>query len=75
MSRSSTPAVLHAAIIDPANWIWHDDTTGLPTSPLVEATAEHDLREARLVPPSNPDLNDWVIVSPRTSERPTAVSL
>ncbi len=59
---SLAPAALEAAFIDPANWTWHDDTTGLPASPLLEATAEHDLREAWVVPPANHDLNDWVIV-------------
>ncbi len=59
---SLAPAALEAAFIDPANWTWHDDTTGLPASPLLEATAEHDLREAWMVTPLNPDLNDWVIV-------------
>ena len=59
---SLAPAALEAAFIDPANWTWHDDTTGLPTSSLLEATAEHDLREAWVVPPQDPDLSDWVIV-------------
>lgn len=34
----------------------------MPTSSLLEATAEHDLREAWVVPPQDPDLSDWVIV-------------
>ncbi len=56
------PAAFEAAFIDPTNWTWHDATTGLPTSPILEATAEHDLRETWLVPPLNPDSGDWVIV-------------
>jgi len=59
---SLAPAALEAAFIDPANWTWHDDTTGLPTSPILEATAEHDLREAWLAPAQNPDSGDWVIM-------------
>ncbi|MCP4655534.1 MAG: hypothetical protein GY856_08965 [bacterium] len=59
---SLAPADLEAAFINPANWTWHDDTTGLPTTPILEATAEHDLREAWVVPPVDPDQNEWVIV-------------
>lgn len=59
---SLAPADLEAAFINPANWTWHDDTTGLPTTPILEATAEHDLREAWVVPPVDPDHNEWVIV-------------
>lgn len=59
---SLAPAAFETAFIDPANWTWHDDTTGLPASPILEATAEHDLREAWLVPPVDPDGSNWVIV-------------
>lgn len=59
---SLAPSALEAEFIDPANWTWHDETTGLPTNPILEATAEHDLREAWLVPAQNPDGGDWVII-------------
>jgi len=56
-----TPPELEAAFIDPANWMWNDGTTGLPTTPILTATTEHDLREAWVVPQSNPDAA-WVII-------------
>ncbi|MGD8456374.1 MAG: sortase [Anaerolineales bacterium] len=58
---SLPPAQFEAAFIDPNNWTWHDDTTGLMSSPLLTATAEHDLREAWLVPKSDPD-DPWLVV-------------
>jgi len=56
---SLAPAALEAAFIDPNNWTWNDDTTGLPTTAILAATAEHDLREGWLVPNTG---TDWVIV-------------
>jgi len=58
---SMAPADLEAAFINPANWTWHDGSTGLPTTPILSATDEHDLRECWVVPNSDPDA-DWVIV-------------
>lgn len=48
--KSLTPAQLEAAFINPANWTWHDGTTGLPSMPILVATSERDLREAWVVP-------------------------
>ena len=58
---SLAPAALEAAFINPANWTWHDGTTGLPASPILSLTTEHDLRECWVVPNSDPD-GDWIIV-------------
>jgi hypothetical protein len=58
---SLPPADLAAAYIDPANWTWHDGATGLPTTPILTATAEHDLREAWVVPQTDPN-DSWVII-------------
>ena len=58
---SLPPAELEAAFINPANWTWHDETTGPAANPILSATAEHDLRECWLVPSSDPDAG-WVIV-------------
>ena len=55
------PAALEAAFIDPANWTWHDDTTGPAASPVLTATAERDLRECWLVPRSSPSLG-WTLI-------------
>ncbi len=41
---SLAPAAPEAAFIDPTSWTWHDGTTGLPTSPLLEATTEPSAR-------------------------------
>jgi len=58
---SLAPAALEAAFINPANWTWHDGTTGPAANPILSQTAEHDLRECWVVPNSDPDA-DWVIV-------------
>jgi hypothetical protein len=58
---SLPPAALEAAFINPANWTWHDGTTGLPASPILSQTAEHDLRECWVVPQTDPDV-PWVII-------------
>ena len=58
---SLSPAALEAAFINPANWTWHDGTTGPASNPILSATAEHDLRECWVVPNTDPDA-DWVIV-------------
>jgi len=58
---SLAPAALEAAFINPANWTWHDGTTGPASNPILSATAEHDLRECWVVPNSNPNAN-WVII-------------
>jgi hypothetical protein len=52
---SLASAAFEAAFADPANWTWHDGTTGLMSTPLLTATGEHDFREAWLVPNSDPD--------------------
>lgn len=55
------PAALETAFINPANWTWHDGTTGVPSTPILQATAEHDLREAWMV--GNPDPDDaWTVI-------------
>ncbi|RIK59540.1 hypothetical protein DCC62_28655, partial [candidate division KSB1 bacterium] len=58
---SLAPAALEAAFINPANWTWHDGTTGPASNPILSATAEHDLRECWVVPNSNPNA-DWMII-------------
>ena len=58
---SLPPADLEAAFINPANWTWHDGTTGPAANPILSGTTEHDLRECWVVPNSDPDA-DWVIV-------------
>ncbi len=52
---------LAEAFIEPENWYWHDGTTGLLSTLLLSKTAEHDLREAWVVPQSDPDA-DWTII-------------
>jgi hypothetical protein len=58
---SLSPAALEAAFIDPANWTWHDDSSGPAANPVLSATAEHDLRECWLVPRSTP-FAPWILV-------------
>ncbi len=58
---SLAPAALEAAFINPANWTWHDGTTGPAANPILSSTAEHDLRECWVVPNSNPNA-DWMII-------------
>jgi len=58
---SLAPAALEEAFINPDNWTWHDGTTGLPASPILSETSEHDLRECWVVPNSDPDA-DWLII-------------
>jgi len=58
---SLSAAALETAFIDPTNWTWNDDTTGLPTTPILAQTAEHDLREGWLVPNSGGGTN-WTIM-------------
>jgi len=58
---SLPPADLEAAFINPANWTWHDGSTGPAANPILSETSEHDLRECWVVPNSNPDA-DWVII-------------
>ena len=61
-ARANLPAAdLEAAFIDPANWTWHDGSTGPAATPILIATGEHDLRECWVVPSSDPDAA-WTIV-------------
>ena len=60
-SASLAPAALEAAFINPANWTWHDDSTGAAAAPVLSATAEHDLRECWLVPRTSP-AEGWVLM-------------
>jgi len=61
-AAASLPAAqLEAAFIDPANWTWHDGTTGPAANPIFSETAEHDLRECWAVPQSDP-ADPWVII-------------
>jgi len=55
---SLLPAELKA-FINPANWTWHDGTTGLPCTPILAATVEHDCRECWLVPSSS---TSWTVI-------------
>jgi len=54
---SLPPAELEAAFNDPKNWTWHDGTTGLPSTPILTKTDEHDCRECWLVPSSGTQWN------------------
>jgi len=58
---SLPPADLEAAFINPANWTWHDGTTGPAANPILSETTEHDLRECWVVPNTDPNA-DWVII-------------
>jgi hypothetical protein len=58
---SMSPSAFETAFIDTSNWTWHDDTTGPAASPIMTATAEHDLRECWLVPTIDPS-QGWVII-------------
>jgi len=60
---SQNPGVLEANFINPANWAWHDGTTGRLSSghALLYETAAHDYREVWMVPQSDPD-DPWVIL-------------
>jgi len=61
-AKPSLPAAdLEAAFINPANWTWHDGTTGPASNPILSKTSEHDLREAWVVPNTNPDA-PWMII-------------
>jgi len=60
-SASLGPAALEAAFINPANWTWHDDSTGAAAAPVLSATVEHDLRECWLVPRTSPS-EAWVLM-------------
>jgi hypothetical protein len=60
---SQVLATLEANFIDPANWTWHDGSIGrlTPDHALLYQTADHDYREAWLVPQSIED-DPWVIM-------------
>ena len=58
---SLAPPALEAAFINPANWTWHDDTTGPAAAPVLSETAEHDLRECWLVPRTGTS-EGWVLM-------------
>jgi hypothetical protein len=62
LKASLTPSQQAAAFIDSDNWTWNDDTTGSPpATPIFSATTEHDLREAWVVPRSDPSRR-WVLI-------------
>lgn len=58
---SLSPAQLETAFINPANWTWHDNTTGPAAAPIVTETTAHDLRECWLVPRTIPT-RVWTII-------------
>lgn len=58
---SLSPVDLEAAFIDPNNWTWHDGSTGPAAAPILPANLIHDLREAWLVPSSDPD-SGWTLI-------------
>jgi hypothetical protein len=58
---SLPPAELEAAFIAPANWTWHDGSTGPASSPILSETVEHDLRECWVVPQPSTD-GDWLVI-------------
>jgi len=49
---SLAPAQLETAFINPANWTWHDGSTGPPAPEIaiLRETVEHDLRECWVLP-------------------------
>ena len=60
---SQEPGVLEANFLDPANWTWHDGSTGrlTPAHALLYETADHDFREVWMVPQSDPE-DAWVFL-------------
>jgi hypothetical protein len=60
---SQDPATREANFIDSSNWTWHDGSIGrlTPAHALLYQTAEHDFREAWMVPTTN-DFDPWVII-------------
>jgi len=58
---SLSPADLEAAFLDPANWTWHDGTTGPAAAYILSETAHHDLRECWLVPATSPDADMTIV--------------
>jgi hypothetical protein len=60
---SQDQGILEANFINPANWTWHDGSTGRLTSAhaLLYRTASHDYREVWMVPQTN-DEDPWVIL-------------
>jgi hypothetical protein len=55
--------VLEANFIDPANWTWHDGSTGrlTPSHALLYGTADHDYREVWMVPQPSPN-EPWIVI-------------
>lgn len=60
---SQDPATLEANFINPANWTWHDGSTGrlTPAHAILAETSDHDYREAWMVPRSDPGM-PWTII-------------
>lgn len=60
---SQDPATREVNFIDPSNWTWHDGSVGrlIPAQALLYQTADHDYREAWMVPTSH-DFDPWVIL-------------
>ncbi len=55
---SLPPGELEAAFINPANWTWHDGTTGLAGTPILSANG-HDCKECWVVPNGR---YEWIIL-------------
>ena len=58
---SPRPSQFQAAFVNPDNWTRHDGTAGVAANPILSSIAEHDYRECRAFPDSDPD-NDWIIL-------------
>jgi hypothetical protein len=60
---SQDPAVLEANFINPANWTWHDGSTGrlTPAHALLYETANHDYREVWFIPQADSN-HAWELI-------------
>jgi len=54
-AQASTPTAAESAFLDPANWTWSDNSTGIPgvSNQVLSASGVHDVREVWSVPLSN----------------------
>ncbi len=66
-AQASTPALAETAFLDPANWIWSDGSTGLPSisSRVLAEIAQHDIREVWSPPLSNYSADHVIIYTAR----------
>jgi len=65
-AQASTPALAEAAFLDPANWTWHDGSTGLPVLANAVLTSTlgsggHNISETWTVPTSDPRSDNVIL--------------